>query len=107
MALQNPQKSKQKNPNQNKMELEKFEFELNSSDLEAKISAMRTLGVPYEEGYESQARTDMEAQAQGIVESLKKDNIEVAADREIVALIAYLQRLGTDIKMKEQTASNE
>jgi len=84
-----------------------IEDELNSSNLEKKISAMRTLGVPYEEGYEDQARADMESQAQGIIESLKKDNIEVAADREIVALIAYLQRMGTDIKAKEQTASNE
>ncbi len=84
-----------------------IEDELNSSDLEKKITAMRTLGVPYAEGYEDQARADMEAQADEIVASLKKDNIEVSGDREIVALIAYLQRLGTDINAKEQTASNE
>ena len=28
-------------------------------------------------------------------------------DKEIVALIAYLQRLGTDIKLEQQTAENE
>ena len=40
----------------------------------------------------------MEAQAKQIANNLKKDGIETLADREIVALIAYLQRLGKDIK---------
>jgi cytochrome c oxidase cbb3-type subunit I/II len=67
----------------------------------AMISAMRTLGVPYAEGYEHQANADLEAQANQITDNLKKAGIEVKADKEIVALIAYLQRLGTDIKVKE------
>jgi cytochrome c oxidase cbb3-type subunit I/II len=37
-------------------------------------------------------------QATDIANDLKKDEIEVAPDREIIALIAYLQRLGKDIK---------
>ena len=40
-------------------------------------------------------------QAEGIPAELKKEGIEVKSDKEIVALIAYLQRLGTDIKVKE------
>ena len=36
-------------------------------------------------------------------ESLEEEGFEVAPDREIVALIAYLQRLGVDIE-KGQTA---
>ena len=32
-----------------------------------------------------------------------KDNIHVTSDKEIIALIAYLQRLGTDIKAKPDT----
>jgi cytochrome c oxidase cbb3-type subunit I/II len=32
------------------------------------------------------------------------EGYETAPDAEIVALIAYLQRLGTDIKVKEETA---
>ncbi|SDJ75694.1 cytochrome c oxidase cbb3-type subunit I/II [Catalinimonas alkaloidigena] len=63
-----------------------------------KISAMRTLGVPYGEGYEAQANGDLSQQADGIAASLKSAGIETASDKEIVALIAYLQRLGTDIK---------
>jgi hypothetical protein len=33
-----------------------------------------------------------------VVANLKQAGMTVAPDREIVALIAYLQRLGTDIK---------
>jgi cytochrome c oxidase cbb3-type subunit I/II len=39
---------------------------------------------------------------------LKKDKIETASDAEIVALIAYLQRVGTDIKAgKKELAQNK
>jgi cytochrome c oxidase cbb3-type subunit I/II len=69
-----------------------------------KISTLRKLGVPYEIGYEDVANEELMAQAEGIVESLNKDNIEVNAETDIVALIAYLQRLGTDIKVKEDQA---
>jgi len=73
----------------------------------AKIKAMKRLGVPYPEGYENIAAADMEKQAKTISENLKKDGIQTLADREIVALIAYLQRMGTDIKNQpKQTALN-
>ncbi len=64
-----------------------------------KITAMQKLGVPYPAGYEKIAAEDMKKQAEGIAESLKKDGIQTLADREIVALIAYLQKLGKDIKV--------
>jgi cytochrome c oxidase cbb3-type subunit I/II len=66
----------------------------------AKINAMRTLGVPYEPGYEHQANKDLDIQAKGIAADLKQNNVTVKSDKEIIALIAYLQRLGTDIKAK-------
>ena len=69
----------------------------------AKIRAMQTLGVPYPEGYDAQANADLMAQANKIKENLKKDKIETAADAEIVALIAYLQRVGVDIKGEQKT----
>lgn len=62
------------------------------------INAMRTLGVPYAAGYETQANTDLQQQAATITASLKKDGITVGEETEMVALIAYLQRLGMDIK---------
>jgi cytochrome c oxidase cbb3-type subunit I/II len=71
---------------------------LDTTSTVAKINAMRTLGVPYAEGYEHQANQDLDAQAREIAADLRKNNIKVKSDAEIVALIAYLQRLGTDIK---------
>jgi cytochrome c oxidase cbb3-type subunit I/II len=68
------------------------------------INAMRTLGVPYAEGYENQANNDVDAQAEKIVKNLKEAGIETTKDKEIVAMIAYLQRMGTDIKVKEEMA---
>ncbi|WP_276088597.1 cytochrome-c oxidase, cbb3-type subunit I [Pedobacter sp. JY14-1] len=73
---------------------------LDTTTTAAKIRAMRTLGVPYELGYENQANRDLENQAKNIAEDLGKNNVKVRSDREIIAIIAYLQRLGTDIKAK-------
>lgn len=64
----------------------------------AKIRAMQKMGVPYPEGYDKLANQDVEKQANEITKRLAADKIQVKPDREIIALIAYLQRLGTDIK---------
>jgi len=65
-----------------------------------KVAAMRTLGVPYAEGAESTATEDMKEQAAKITAQLKVENIETDPNLDIIALIAYLQRLGTDIKVQ-------
>ncbi len=75
-----------------------LENKIDNSTLEDKISAMRTLGVPYPEGFEKEAMADLVSQANEIAEDLRNNEIETDADAEIIALIAYLQRLGTDIK---------
>ncbi len=64
----------------------------------AKIKLMRKLGVPYPPGYELQAMDDLKRQAKAISDDLKANSVPVEPDREIIALIAYLQRLGTDIR---------
>ena len=76
---------------------------LNTSDTESKIRVMQTLGVPYEEGYDQVALSDLQKQATEISQRLSESGITVSADREIIALIAYLQRLGTDIKGEAKT----
>jgi len=63
----------------------------------AKIRAMQTLGVPYPEGYDELAVADMLKQGQQIADDLSKKGVEVAPDREIIAMIAYMHRLGVDI----------
>lgn len=62
------------------------------------IAALRTVGVPYEEGYENIANEELDRQAARISENLGMEGYEIVKEAEIVALIAYLQRLGTDIK---------
>ncbi|NOZ08648.1 MAG: cytochrome-c oxidase, cbb3-type subunit I [FCB group bacterium] len=65
----------------------------------AKIRAMQKLGVPYPEGYAGIANEDLRKQAEAIAANLKEQDIpEAVWNKKIIALIAYLQRLGTDIK---------
>ncbi len=66
----------------------------------AKIRAMQTLGVPYPTGFDQEAIAHLENQANEIVKDLKSNQVDVSPDKEIIAMIAYLQRLGTDIKIK-------
>lgn len=76
---------------------------LDVSQTPAKIRAMQTLGVPYRENFDAVAVAKLNAQAETIAEDLKQNNIQVKSDREIIALIAYLQRLGADIKANKTT----
>jgi cytochrome c oxidase cbb3-type subunit I/II len=71
---------------------------LDTASTPAKIRAMITLGVPYPAGYDKIANIDLMRQADSISANLKKDKIETPSDKEIIALIAYLQRVGRDIK---------
>lgn len=92
------------------------------SGTEAKMRAMVTLGVPYTDEDIAGAQAAMAAQAEQIEKNLYNDpefarsyeeEKKYAQDnglpfvemrnREIVSLIAYLQRLGTDIKIEGQT----
>ncbi len=75
-----------------------FQQVIDKSLTAGKIRALRTVGVPYEKGYEDLANEDLDKQANQITANLKADGIETMPEAEIVALIAYLQRLGKDIK---------
>ena len=87
--------------------------DLDVSLIEKKIRAMQTMGVPYPKGYDKKALKDLQAQAHAIAvdviantpkSALKGISIEAKTKeiekKEIIAIIAYLQRLGTDIKVK-------
>jgi cytochrome c oxidase cbb3-type subunit I/II len=75
-----------------------FEQTIDKSLTAGKISALRKVGVPYPDNYESIANGELDKQAMEITTNLKADGIETIPEAEIVALIAYLQRLGKDIK---------
>lgn len=71
---------------------------------ESKVRAMRQLGVPYTEAQVASAVADAKAQAAKIESELEdqlttgQTRADVLSNSEIIALTAYLQRLGTDIK---------
>jgi len=71
---------------------------LDTNSIPPRISGLRKVGVPYPLGLEQTAMADARKQADQIVANLKQGSIDAQPDREIIALIAYLQRLGTDIK---------
>ena len=75
-----------------------FDNTLDTASTPVKIRAMMKLGVPYPEGYDKTANADLISQANKIKANLKKDKLEAQNTSEIIALIAYLQRVGTDIK---------
>jgi cytochrome c oxidase cbb3-type subunit I/II len=87
--------------------------ELDNSMVQDKMKAMVTLGVPYTDAEITDALKDIDTQASKIETNLMK-NLEIKKsfenetasplkNREIVALIAYLQRLGTDTQIKNKT----
>jgi cytochrome c oxidase cbb3-type subunit I/II len=75
-----------------------FEQTIDKGLTAGKITALRKVGVPYPDEFESIANRDLDRQALEITNNLKADGIETIPEAEIVALIAYLQRLGKDIK---------
>jgi len=70
-----------------------------------KMKALRSVGVPYTDEEINNAQASIDAQATSISEALKKEKIALDKNKEMIALIAYMQRLGADIK-KQNTVSN-
>ena len=74
-----------------------IEQDIDTAETGTKIRAMQTLGVPYEKGFDKTANSVLMEQASSIAKNLASDSIKVAPNKEVIAVIAYLQRLGTDI----------
>lgn len=65
------------------------------SQIKKKLNVLRNLGVPYTEAQVQNADIDAQKQAQEIEQGLKAQGVqEKIQDKEILALIAYLQSLG-------------
>lgn len=83
-----------------------LERKLDASPVKDRMRALRKVGVPYTDEEIDGAEEHLAAQAEEIALSLAVGMVEDAqADREIIALIAYLQRLGTDIKDGQTAAA--
>ena len=76
--------------------------DLDTATTASKIRAMQSLGVPYPPGYDLRAGDDLRMQAELIAGDLVKEGAPAEPGKEIIALIAYLQRLGTDIKVSRR-----
>jgi cytochrome c oxidase cbb3-type subunit I/II len=75
---------------------------LDLSPLPARLKALRAVGVPYTDADIAEAIPRVESQQKNIVVNLAVGSVTNApADREIIALIAYLQRVGSDIKRNQ------
>jgi len=72
--------------------------DLDLDQLQDKLKALRAVGVPYSDEEIEQAVELATAQAEEIGKDLENAGFAGYSDKEISALIAYLQRLGTDIK---------
>jgi cytochrome c oxidase cbb3-type subunit I/II len=84
-----------------------YERDLDTSLTQKKLEVLRKLGVPYSEQEIAEAVVNLKAQAEVIANDLRANKATAAADagnKEIVALIAYMQKLGKDIK--PQTAAS-
>ena len=78
---------------------------LDTSSTGPKIRAMQKMGVPYPAGYDQVANKDLMLQATSIRLNLKSEKIDAKPTDEIIALIAYLQRLGKDISTQPKDGS--
>ena len=77
-----------------------FENALDTTITPRMIDAMITMGVPYAKDFPAGSNAALRLQSEAIVADLKKAGVDALSDREIIAVIAYLQRVGTDIKAK-------
>jgi cytochrome c oxidase cbb3-type subunit I/II len=80
-----------------------FDNKLDLKSLPKKMQVMKTLGVPYSEQELSDAVVMAETQMSVIAKGLIENGVPAKiADKEILALIAYMQRLGVDYSTVEE-----
>lgn len=80
-----------------------YENKLSTTYTSRKLHVMQQLGVPYSDQEVSGAVANLSSQAKRIADGLVGSGAKAEPDlenKEIIAVIAYLQRLGTDIKVK-------
>jgi cytochrome c oxidase cbb3-type subunit I/II len=77
--------------------------------LPSKLAAQRLLGIPYPNWTPEQIASRAAAQAKEIAADLRAAGAYVVPEKEIVALIAYLQHLGTfeDLRAPKAVASSQ
>lgn len=85
--------------------------DLNFAEIPARVMGLAMLGTPYGDAVEN-AEELARAQAAVIAEQIRTGNagveiVEPLEDKQIIALIAYMQRLGTDLYAVPEEAEGE
>lgn len=79
---------------------------LDTSTLGTQLLVLKALGVPYSEAEIERGWANVRVQASGVIQKLKDQGGQnIRPDSELIALIAYLQRLGTDGKVLHKRQS--
>jgi cytochrome c oxidase cbb3-type subunit I/II len=79
-----------------------FDNKIDYTSLEKKMQVMLTLGVPYTTEEIKNSVTHAQAQATTIANGLVESGVSPKiVDKEIIALIAYIQRIGVDFSKME------
>jgi cytochrome c oxidase cbb3-type subunit I/II len=76
---------------------------IDTAGTSSKLIAMRQLGVPYEKAEVNDPLPGMTVQDEAIRARLKLDGIEAEPMTELIAMIAYMQRLGIDLKNADKS----
>jgi len=80
-----------------------YDTKLDTSHTLKKMEVLRTLGTPYDDKDMEKALRQLERDAKRIAERIERDGIEdVDPESEVIALIAYMQKLGKDIKWRKK-----
>lgn len=82
-----------------------LEAQVDLQEIAPKLHAMQALGVPYDPSTIKDPVAAYRAQATELANSLKKDGVQINAEAEIIAMIAYLQKLGTDLPKSKMEAA--
>jgi cytochrome c oxidase cbb3-type subunit I/II len=73
-----------------------------------RMKAMRAVGVPYSDAEIENAKADARQQAEEIADEVAAGGGPTGlSEKEVIALVAYLQRLGTDISKTPDDAAEE
>jgi cytochrome c oxidase cbb3-type subunit I/II len=83
-----------------------FENKTEFGILIKKLKVMKSLGVPYSDAEVENAVADAKSQAESIVNAMTSSGVSIKMkDKQIIALIAYLQRLGKDTKVQSEVTA--
>ncbi len=84
-----------------------YQHPLDVAALYSKIAVQRQLGVPYPTWTDAEIAAEVDRQAKAIAADLRASDAYVKSDREIIALIAYLQKLGKSEPVATRVAATQ